>query len=156
MQNFGKEMFYAYKLPASCVGGRGLESLAPSLLSHPVIPLLSTPSTSNFTFLDGRFPTTLFNLLETLLISSLNIFTTNVPHLFLCQSCPLAQISLFSLCDFYVLKYLQATIILLHSLSFTQLNKPNSSCLTSLKAFIEIYTNKRIGARVKRTASITL
>lgn len=113
MQNFGKEMFYAYKLPASCAGGRGLESLAPLLTSHPVIPLLSVPrlvirtsSTFNSTFLDGRFPTALFNLLKTLLISSLNVFMTNVPHLFLCQSCPLAQISLFSLCDFYVLKYL--------------------------------------------------
>lgn len=90
-------------LTANCVWGKGLEPALgqprprPSG-THHVTPLLNVLgsvenrlSFVNATFVAEKFPSALlFNLLKTLLISSLNLFMANVPHLFFCQSCPSA------------------------------------------------------------------
>lgn len=95
MQNLGKKIFYVYGA-SSQPWGRGLEP-RPSDTHHTTPwlnglgPAVNTWSFFNAAFLVEKSPSALlFSLLKTLVISSLNIFMANVPHLFFCQSCALA------------------------------------------------------------------
>lgn len=122
----------------------------------PSYPQILTHTSGDFTtpdpFLRGKLPKAfLFNLLQTLLISSLNGQCTLL--ILLPELSFIARRAALSLWDVYILKHLQKTILFFHSLHLTKGNKQNFS---GLEGFTEKHTNKRRGARVGIQASITL